>query len=343
MTDMMTIDGSFGEGGGQILRSSVALSMLTGRAIEVVNVRAGRDKPGLRRQHATAIRASAQICGAAIEGVDVGSRRFAFTPGAVRAGDYRFSIGTAGSTMLVLQTILPALLAADGASRVTLEGGTHTPGGPPFDFIERVYLPLVNRMGPTVTPELERCGFYPAGGGRVRVTVEPAADRSLNGIELAERGRIDDKLARAVVSNLPDHIAEHELRKVRSVPWWGGARTFVENVDGHGPGNVVMIEVRAASATELFVAFGRRGVKAEVVAREVLAEARRWIDADVPVGEHLADQLLLPLAIAGSGSFVTMPLSLHTTTHIELIQRFLDVGVAVEEADETRRVVRITS
>ncbi|MBI1373053.1 MAG: RNA 3'-terminal phosphate cyclase [Phycisphaera sp.] len=338
---MLQIDGSFGEGGGQIVRSSVALAMLTGRAIEVVNVRAGRDKPGLRRQHATAIRAAGQVCGADIEGADVGSCRFVFKPGVVRAGDYRFSIGTAGSTMLVLQTILPALLVAEGTSRVTLEGGTHNPGGPPFDFVERVYVPLINRMGPTVTVDLERCGFYPAGGGSVRVRVEPAAGGVLRGFELHERGGIDEKLARAIVSNLPRHIAERELRKVTSVPWWGGSRAFVEDVPSPGPGNVLTIEVRAVKARELFIAFGRRGVKAEVVAREVLTEARAWIDSDVPVGPHLADQLLLPLAIAGEGAFTTMPLTLHATTHIELIKRFVDVDVTVEEVEGDRRVVRV--
>src|SRR6202140_4872670 len=159
---MILIDGSIGEGGGQILRTALGLSMVTGQPFRIENIRAGRDKPGLLRQHLTAVNAAAEICGANVEGAAISSRELSFSPGNVKSGEYTFSIGSAGSTTLVLQTVLPALLAADGPSSLTLEGGTHNPHAPPIDFLEKAFVPLVNRMGPTVHVALERAGFYPA-------------------------------------------------------------------------------------------------------------------------------------------------------------------------------------
>lgn len=175
---MIIIDGSIGEGGGQILRTALALSMVTGQPFRIENIRAGREKPGLLRQHLTAVNAAATICTATVDGAAIGSRELTFTPEKAKPGEYTFSIGSAGSTTLVLQTVLPALLTADGPSSLTLEGGTHNPHAPPIDFLERTFLPLINRMGPTVTVTLERAGFYPAGGGRVVVKIQPAAKLS---------------------------------------------------------------------------------------------------------------------------------------------------------------------
>ena len=172
---MLTINGSQGEGGGQILRTALAMSLVTGKPFRIVRIRAGRKKPGLLRQHLTAVQAAAQIGQATVEGAAIGSQELTFTPGEIRPGEYRFAVGTAGSATLVLQAVLPALLTAPGLSVLTLEGGTHNPFAPPFDFLHRSYLPLVNRMGPTVEARLERPGFYPAGGGKFVVTVEPAA------------------------------------------------------------------------------------------------------------------------------------------------------------------------
>ena len=172
---MLTIDGSRGEGGGQILRTSLGLSLVTGRAFRIVRIRAGRAKPGLRHQHRTAVQAAARVGNAEVEGAEVGSMELTFVPGAVAAGEYEFSVGTAGSAALVLQAVLPALLTASQPSRLKLEGGTHNPFAPPFDFLAKTFLPIVNRMGPRVTAELERPGFYPAGGGEMRLTIEPCA------------------------------------------------------------------------------------------------------------------------------------------------------------------------
>jgi RNA 3'-terminal phosphate cyclase (ATP) len=183
---MLTIDGSFGEGGGQIIRSSLALSLITGKAFRVYNVRAGREKPGLKPQHLMAVKAAAEIGRAQVDGASVGSREFTFIPGEVKTGEYRFSIGTAGATMLVLQTVLPPLMIATEPSVITLEGGTHNKHAPPFDFLQKTFLPLVNSTGPHVQLELERYGFYPPGGGRVNVYIEPRTEARR--LEIERRG-----------------------------------------------------------------------------------------------------------------------------------------------------------
>lgn len=340
---MLRIDGSNGEGGGQILRTSLALAIITRRPVFIENIRAKRDKPGLRRQHLMAVQAAARISGAKVSGDVLGSRELRFEPGAAQAGEYKFDIGSAGSTTLVLQTILPPLLLAIGRSTIELVGGTHNPFAPPVDFLERAFLPLVNRMGPRVSLVLERPGFYPAGGGRLRVEVEPAG--RLAPIEIVERGAIRSRLCRATVSNLPEHIAGRELATVATALDWPEEclerRRYRER--NFGPGNVVSIEIESEHVSEVFTGFGRRGVPAETVAGEAAAQAKRYLEADVPIGEHLADQLLLPLALAGGGSYVMMAPTPHATTNIEIIRRFLDVRIEVERQSEQRWRIAIQS
>jgi RNA 3'-terminal phosphate cyclase (ATP) len=338
---MLHIDGSEGEGGGQILRSSLALSMVTGTPIRIRNIRARRPRPGLMRQHLTAVQAAARVSGARVDGAAVGSREIAFSPGEVQPGEHRFDIGTAGSTTLILQTLLPALLQASGPSVVGLEGGTHNPQAPPFEFLDRSFLPLIRRMGARVEAVLERRGFYPAGGGRMRVRIDPAAGR-LAGLELLDRGEIRERRATAVISALPRHIAERELSHVARETGWHPSSLELREADSPGPGNVLLLELESEAVTEVFTGFGEKGVPAEEVADRALREMRRYLDAGVPVGEHLADQLLLLLALAGSGTFATLPLSLHATTQIDLIPRFLDVRIEVEPGEGDRHVVRVS-
>lgn len=337
---MLELDGSMGEGGGQVLRTSLALSMLTGTPVRLRNIRAGRARPGLMRQHLTAVHAAARISGARVEGAEVGSREISFAPGPVQPGDYRFDIGTAGSATLILQTLLPALLHASGPTTVTIEGGTHNPLAPPFEFLDRVFLPLIRRMGARVEAVLERPGFYPAGGGRFVATIQPA--QSLSGLEILERGEVFGLRATALISSLPRHIAERELRHIEREAGWDRSALEVREVESLGPGNVLLLEVESEALTEIFAGFGEKGVRAEEVAERALAELDRYLAAGVPVGEHLADQLLAPLALAGSGSFLTLPLSLHATTQIDLIPRFLDVRIGVEEAGKDRVVVSVS-
>lgn len=342
---MIVIDGSQGEGGGQVLRSAVSLSMCSGQPFRIEKIRAGRSKPGLMRQHLTAVKAAAEVCGATITGDAVGSTELSFTPGRIRGGSYRFAVGTAGSCTLVLQTLLPALLAAGEPSTVVIEGGTHNPFAPPFDFLEKCYLPALRRMGACVTVTLEKPGFYPAGGGRIAATVETCGP--LRGFELVERGPIVRRAARALVANLPDHVGERELAVVEKRTGWERSCFALERVSGSvGPGNVLAIELESSAGTEVITAFGETGVTAEFVADKAVEQLRRYLPADVPVGEHLADQLMLPLAVAatsgnGGGVFRTLPLSRHARTQIDLLRSFLDVKVEVERESEMRERVVI--
>ena len=335
---MITIDGSFGEGGGQILRTSLALSLVTGKPFCIDRIRAGRKNPGLLRQHLTAVNAAAEISGAEMSGATMGSKELTFAPAAVKPGDYAFAVGTAGSATLVLQTVLPALLTAGGPSNLILEGGTHNPFAPPFDFLARAFLPLVNRMGPTVSAILERPGFYPAGGGKFSVRIETAVD--FRRLELNSRGELRVRRARAVVANLPRTVAQRELSLIGTKMSWPGEWLTAEVVDdSRGPGNVVMIEVECEHVTEVFTGFGERGVRAEAVAEQPVQQARRYLASEAAVGEYLADQLIVPMAIARGGSFTTGPLSRHATTNIEVVKKFLDVEITVSALD--KRIVRI--
>ena len=325
---MITIDGSFGEGGGQILRTSLALSLVTGKPFCIEKIRAGRKKSGLLRQHLTAVNAAGKIGQARIEGAELGSGRLTFVPGEVRPGEYHFAVGTAGSATLVLETVLPALMLAAGPSQLRLEGGTHNTYAPPFDFLEKAFLPIIRRMGPEVEVTLERFGFYPAGGGSFTVNIQP--QRELRRVDLLERGRALRHSACGIVARLPLHIARREVETVRRRMSWNDDCVAVREVDSPGPGNVVFLEIHSEHVCEVFTGFGRKGVPAEKVAAEAIREARRYLKAGVPVGEHLADQLLIPMALAGGGCFRTLSPTDHTKTNIETLRYFLEVQVKSE-------------
>jgi len=336
---MITIDGSFGEGGGQILRSSLALSLCTGKPFHIQGIRAGRKRPGLMRQHLTAVKAASEVGRADVRGAEIGSMELVFEPVEVVPGEYHFAVGTAGSGTLVLQTVLPALLTGAHSSRLVLEGGTHNPSAPPYEFLSRAFLPVVGRLGPVITSRLHRPGFFPAGGGKFEVTIEPV--EMLNEIDLLERGKLVRTSARAMVSALPRHIAERELRVIGSK--MSLSRKFLgveEVVNPRGPGNIVLIEVESECVTEVFCSFGRQGTKAEAVAREAAREALGYLSAEAPVGEHLADQLLLPMALAGGGSFRTLALTEHAKTNIEVLKTFLEVEITTEQLDQDDWLVR---
>lgn len=332
---MLQIDGAQGEGGGQVLRTALALSLVTGRDFEITRIRAGRRRPGLMRQHLTAARAAAAVGAARAEGLAIGSGRLTFMPGPVTPGDYRFAVGTAGSATLVLQTVLPALLLAGGPSTVVLEGGTHNPFAPPFDFLQKAFLPLVDRMGPQVSVALQRAGFFPAGGGCFTAHILPVA--RLLPLDLPERGPLLGVRGTVILANLPGHIAEREAATLAAgLPLAREEVAICEIRDGGGPGNAVMVEVQSAHVTEVFTAFGARGRRAESVAQAAAAEARGYLAADVPVGRHLADQLLLPLALARGGGFHTLPPSRHTHTNMAVIRQFLDVSITARPVAENK-------
>ena len=329
---MITIDGSFGEGGGQILRTSLALALVTQKPFRIERIRAGRKSPGLLPQHLAAVNAAAQAGCAEVKGADLNSRELTFEPQAVAAGRYHFAVGTAGSATLVLQTVLPALMIADAPSVLVLEGGTHNSFAPPFDFLEKTFLPLLNEMGPRVTARLERHGFYPAGGGRFVIEITPTP--RLCPIEVSERGTVTRRAARALVARLPRQIGERELMVIGSKLAWRGEWLRVEEIEeSRGPGNCVMIEIECERLTEVFTAFGARGVRAEAVAEQAVQQALAYLAADAAADEYLADQLLLPMALAGGGTFTAACLSLHATTNMEVIRKFLDVEFTSEPTE----------
>jgi RNA 3'-terminal phosphate cyclase (ATP) len=327
---MITIDGSQGEGGGQILRSSLALALVTGRPFRIEKIRAGRNRPGLMRQHLTAVEAAAAIGSAAVEGARIGSQVLVFTPKSVTAGNYRFAVGTAGSCTLVLQTVLPALLTANSPSELVLEGGTHNPYAPPFDFLSGAFLPLIGRMGPKVSAVLQQPGFYPAGGGKFTVTIEPVAQ--LGRVDLPERGAVLNRSARATVARLPRSIGERELKVVRDRLEWSEECCHVDEADASpGPGNILCINIESEHCTEVFTGFGELGVSAEKVAKDTVRQVEEYLSSKVPVGHFLADQLLLPMALAGGGSFRTLAPTRHMTTNAEVIRLFLPIEVIMRE------------
>ena len=318
---MITIDGSEGEGGGQVVRNACALSLVTGEPFRITNVRGGRTKPGLMRQHVTAVEAACAIGeGGACEGVHVGSREVAFRPGRVRAGEYRFAVGTAGSTGLVLQTVLPPLLLADGPSRLVLEGGTHNMMAPPFDFIARTFLPVVARMGPRVEARLARHGFYPSGGGRIEVDITPAP---LVPVECLERGGLITKSATVLITGLPFDIAEREIACVRkSFDWPERSFAIRELPEERGPGNILLLEAEYEHVTEVVSGFGQLGVQAEKLAKRAAGRMGGYLESTAFAGPYLADQLLLPFALAGGGSFTCVKPSGHALTAAAVIERF---------------------
>lgn len=317
--DVIELDGSIG--GGQVLRTALSLAMITGKALHIHHIRAKRSRPGLMRQHLTAVMAAAQVCGAQVEGAELNSQELRFSPGSIKGGDYRFAIGTAGSCTLVLQTLLPALLHASENSTVTISGGTHNPLAPPFDFLHLAWLPLLQRMGADVELQLLRHGFVPAGGGELRAVVKPSTLRPLH---LPERGALLRQEARALIAGIPGSVGERELLRVSKrldIPTSG--RNIVWLDPEQGPGNALLLQYDCEALTEVFCAFGQTGVRAEAVADRAVEPAREWLASSAAVAEHLADQLMLPMALAGGGSFSTVRMTEHMQSNMAVIEHFL--------------------
>ena len=326
---MLTVDGSFGEGGGQVLRTSIALSMITGQSVFIKNIRAARNNPGLQRQHLTAVNAAVEISGAEVDGNHLGARELIFRPQKVKPGEYHFSVGTAGSCMLVLQTVLPALMLAESKSTLTLEGGTHNPFAPTYDFLERCFLGILKRIGPHVEFELLRAGFYPAGGGLCKVSIIPS-QHPLKSLEIIERGKLRNQNAVAVVAQLPLSIGEREIDTAGRILGWPQNCRSIQSVDSPGPGNVLLLHTEFENVSEVVTGFGKLNVPAEFVAKKAAREMKAYLASDAPVGTFLADQLLVPLAIGGGGAFRCTETSSHTLTNIHTIKSFLEKEIRSE-------------
>lgn len=269
---IIELDGAQGEGGGQILRTALSLSMCTGQPIRINNIRAKRAKPGLLRQHLTAVQAAAAISSATVDGVYLGSTGLSFAPQAIQGGKYRFSIGTAGSCTLVLQTLLPALLMANQDSEIHLSGGTHNANAPPFHFLQRAFLPLLHKMGAEIDVNLIRFGFYPAGGGEIRAHIQGGA--ALKPLHLLARGNLNQSFSESFFASLPVHIAQRELAIVKQGMGWQEEQLLLREIHkNQGPGNVLLLNVDHEHVTEVFSGFGERGVSAEAVAEKTIAVA----------------------------------------------------------------------
>ncbi len=331
----VTLDGSSGEGGGQILRTALTLALLTGRPFRIDRIRANRDKPGLRPQHLKAVEAAATLCGAEVTGGSVGSTALGFRPGAVEARDLLVDIGTAGATALVLQTLhLPLALRATGPTRLTLVGGTFNASAPSFPFLESTWRAHLAAIGMPVALAMAAAGYYPAGGGQLDAWIEPATPRAL---VLEDRGPLVKIRGLAEVTNLDRGIAERMRRTAASGLLARGFEAEVAVLDRPGPGTGASIALvaefeRGAPAT--FVGLGERGKPAERVAEEAVAELLEHLEAAWgAVDLHSADQLLLPLAFAPGRSVYTVThLTEHLRTNVATIRAFLDRPIRVEES-----------
>ncbi len=329
----LEIDGARGEGGGQVLRTSVGLAGLLGRPVRVSRVRAGRKKPGLLRQHRTAVRAAARVCAGQIEGAELGSREVVLRPGKITHGTYEFSIGSAGSTTLVLQTILPGLMATDGESRIGIEGGTHNPLAPPFQFLKRAFLPALRRFGPEVSVHLVTPGFFPAGGGRLEVLVSGV--NQLTPCEFVDRGALRSISLHVLLSNLPRSIGEREAEVVcrrLSIPV--DQVTYEVRHDGPGQGNSLEVILEFENLTEVFTELGSKGTRAEKVAEKLSRRVEGFLSSPVAVGEYLADQLLLPMGLAGGGRLRTFAPSGHSRTQLAMVGELLGLKTRSQDLGE---------
>ena len=341
----LTLDGSIGEGGGQILRTGLSLSMVTGRPLHITRIRSGRPKPGLMRQHLTCVQAAVAVCGGQAEGAELNSQTLVFTPGAVRAGEYRFQIATAGSCLLVLQTVLPALMLAEAPSKVELMGGTHNPMAPPFDFLERAFAPLVRRLGMGLELDLKRRGFFPAGGGELVAHITPSA-LPLTPVDVMTRGPLQSAWADALAPGISRGVAVRELQTLGQRMGWteeAGQLRHPPTRQNEGPGNALIATLEHAHITEVFCQLGERSLSAEQVAKRLVNEVRAYQRSAGALGPHLADQWMLPLALGvwrsgQAASYTCSEVTQHTATNAQTIALGLPVRVQITPVERAMRV-----
>jgi RNA 3'-terminal phosphate cyclase (ATP) len=353
---LITIDGSYGEGGGQVLRTSLSLSALLGEAVRIENIRAKRPKPGLQAQHLTGVLATAQICNAELRGAELGSQTLTFAPQSPpQAGDYTFDVakarkgGSAGSTSLVFQTLLLPLAFADGDSHLTIRGGTHVAWSPPFHYLKHVYLPTLARMGIEATVGINQWGWYPIGGGEIRARVKgqgvrdseqgtgnkglPPTPHPLAPINLVERGELKRLWGISALSNLPSHIGQRQRRQAERLLRARGFTPEIEIVDAPSPGQgtVVFLGAEFENVVAGFTSYGARGKRAEKVAEEACREFIQYYDSRQALDKHLADQLILPMSLAaGQSGFTTCEVTQHLLTNVGVVERLMRVKAEIE-------------
>lgn len=331
---MIELDASFGEGGGQILRTALALSIITGQPVRLTRIRARRAKPGLKPQHLTAVRAAAEISRARVEGAEKDSQELTFAPQSPLPGNYRFDIGTAGSTTLLLQTILVPLSLAGGTSEITVTGGTHVPWSPCYHFLEWQWAPVLKAAGYRIELFLDRAGFYPKGGGIVRARVEPA--QAIEPLQLVNPGKFRRVRGVSAVARLDLSIAERQRHQAQMRLARLGVPVKIEcaAVDAISPGTFIVLKAEREHASTTHSALGAIGKRAERVADEAADDLLQCVASGVAVDAHLADQLILPLALArGRSEFTSASITPHLMTNAEVVRRFLRVEIEVEGAE----------
>lgn len=338
--DFVNIDGSEGEGGGQMLRTALALSAITGKPFRMTNIRANRPNPGLRSQHVQSVLAAQKISSAQVEGAIKASRELSFIPGKITAGKHNIDIGTAGSTSLVLQTIALPLALADAESEIKTLGGTHVEWSPIHDYLEIAWLPLMRKIGLDINLELATRGFYPQGGGEIRAAIRPA--KELAPLHATERGGLNRVSVMALVNNLPYEIAERFIRRAESELKSRRVRkikTEIKTSSTTGRGTYLRIHAEYENASACFSGLGRLGKSAEKIAEETVAEFIEFNRSGAAVDAHMADQLLLPLALAkGESAFTTPLITPHFQTNAAIIAKFLPFSVATTPAGDATLV-----
>ena len=343
---MIEIDGSYGEGGGQLLRTALSLAAITGQGIRIEHIRARRSKPGLRAQHLAAVRAVAEICAAQLEGAELDSRSLTFVPSRPpQPGQYRWSIGTAGATSLVFQTVLWPLASAGAPSQVTVTGGTHVDWSPPIDYVQQVYLPALSTVSGASVAQvvIEEWGWYPRGGGTIQATI--AGDSQLHGLHLSSRGSLCKVSVLSAASNLPEHIRQRQAKQADLMLRKQGIKPQVKSIDPPSPGQGTAVFVLAEydKTRAGFTSYGRIRKPAERVAEEACRGFARFHKRGRPVDRYLADQLLLPLALADDDSqYVASEITQHLVTNAWLIQQFLDVCIVIEGKEREPGIVKLS-
>jgi len=352
--DTPVIDGSYGEGGGQIVRTALALAAVTGRPVRIEKIRAGRKTPGLAAQHLTSVRALAEMCRARVAGDELGSQTLIFTPGGPpQPGDYVFDVsqardgGSAGSTTLVLQTVLLPLALAGGDSTVVIRGGTHVAWSPPFDYVRHVWLPMVAQMGVDAGLELVKWGWYPVGQGEIRASIKGlGTDLKRPPPALVERGELRRVRGRAVAANLPSHIPQRMADRARSLLSAAGVNIRIDpmRVRAACAGAGIFLTAEYEQVRAGFSALGAKGKPSEMVAEEAVAALLAHYDSGAALDRHLADQLVLPLALGGGeSSFTVEEVSRHLTTNAWVVEQFGLARVCVEgrQVNLTSRISRV--
>jgi RNA 3'-terminal phosphate cyclase (ATP) len=348
---VLVIDGSFGEGGGQILRTAAGLAAITGRPFRIEKIRAGRPKPGLGAQHLTAVRAVAAVCAAELSGDSLGSPVLEFGPRhRPRSADYEFDVaearegGSAGAATLVLQAVLPPLLRAEGDSTVTVRGGTHMAWSPPFDYLRDVWLAAVARMGADMEIDLRRSGWFPIGQGEIRAQVRSGGSATLRPLHLADRGELRLVSGRAIAADLPSHIAQRMADRASARLRAAGHSTDIvpERLRAACPGAGIFLTAGYEHVRCGFNALGRLGKPAEAVADEAVEALLRHHSSPAVVDEHLSDQLLVPCALAdGISTLVVGTVSPHLQTNAWVIEKFGLARVATARQDNGATLVTV--